>query len=74
MGEVDFGGVSIDGDVKELLYEYPEDDKTSSNEEIEESVDNGTDADGGKISKDAAFRHDADTDMLAVRQVSLTAC
>ena len=51
----------IDGDVKELLNEYSEEDETSCNEDIEESVDNGTDADGGKISKDAAFRHDDDS-------------
>ena len=60
VGEVDFGGILIEGDVKELLNEYSVEDETCSNEDIEESVDNGTDADGGKISKDAAFMHDED--------------
>jgi hypothetical protein len=60
VGEVDFGGVLIDGDVKELLNEYSEEDETCSNEDIEESVDNGTDSNGGKMSKDAAFMHDVD--------------
>ena len=75
VGEVDFEGVLIDGDIKEQLNECLKEEKNYNDENIGESANNGTDVDRGKISTDAAFINDEDLviqSMLVDRRCWLT--